>query len=698
MRGSEGRAIRPPGWPLDLSALPVFLTLLAMTFAFSLGYVWTGDLWWYLASGSEILRLGSIPDFDPFVYSLPEPAKWLSHSWLWTVVLAWLEGTLGLWSLPVLGTLLTGTIVTLIFTSARLDRFGLVNGILTLLVVLVASHRFALRAELPGWLLLVVFIRIFERAGPFSLRAAIVLASAQWLWSNLHGGYPLGILAALAYSVGGFIRIRGSKTSPSASSHLPLWVALLLVAVSLGTPDLGAQRLEDVIGVVSRFVGGSGSDASLPIVEWRSTFSPRFVSLQWAYVAFLFWGGASFLVASGPRRMARLLLFAGMAILGAWAVRFFTGFAITAALVTMLNLRDAKRIRLASGWTSRIAVPHASATACLCLVMSAMGMATWESRAQYELGQSKGHFFSLSPRTTCPGAADYILDRALSGPIFNEMGLGGYLIYRLHPGRQLFIDGRLLDRSLVDDYRDALGSREGWERLAKRHRFRTVVLGNLLEPSLPLRTWLAQDPAWEIAYLDPQAVIFVRSDGARDPPERAIFGREAGAAKIPFGAASRYWPRRWMELASRPLLRQAPFDLLNVYLGALSELGLHSDVEALSTRVLETDPDVAAARAFRGYARLEQGRPLEAVSDLRLAVEEMPGEIFAILNYALALNQIGRSEDALRQLQKAERLDPSSPQVQRVQRELRGRPFPLRPRGRRQGYEGENTFAKSSRG
>ena len=133
-------------------------------------------------------------------------------------------------------------------------------------------------------------------------------------------------------------------------------------------------------------------------------------------------GGASFLVGSGPRRMARLLLFAGMAILGAWAVRFFTGFAITAALVTMLNLRDAKRIRLPTGWTSRIAVPHASATACLCLVMSAMGVATWESRAQYELGQSKGHFFSLSPRTTCPGAADYMLDRALPGPIFNEMG------------------------------------------------------------------------------------------------------------------------------------------------------------------------------------------------------------------------------------------------------------------------------------
>lgn len=678
---SEGRAIHPPGWPLDLRALPVFFALLLMTFAFSLGYVWTGDLWWYLASGGEILRLGSIPSFDPFVYSLPEPAKWVTHSWLWTVILSWLEGRFGLWALPFAGTLLTGAIVTLIFTRARLDRFGLVNGLLTALVVLVASHRFALRAELPGWLLLVVFIRTFDRVGPFSLRGAILLASAQWLWSNLHGGFTLGILTALAYGVGGFIQNRWSKSRrPVASSDrrasepptLPLWVIPLLVVVSLGTPDLAGQRLADAIQVTSRFFGGPGSDASLPIVEWRSTFSPGFISLQWAYAVFLCGGGASFLLARSPRRIARLLLFAGMAILGAWAVRFFTGFAITAALVTMANLRDAKRPRLAPGRSSRIAVLHAFSTLCLCLVMSATGIATWESRAQFELGQSEDHFFSLSPRYTCPGAADYILAHALPGPIFNEMGLGGYLIYRLHPGRQLFIDGRLLDRSLVDDYRNALGSRERWERLTARHRFRTVVLSNLLEPSLPLRTWLAQDPAWEIAYLDPQAVVFVRNDAVPEPPERAIYGRGGEAAGIPFAAASRLLPRRWMEFASRPLLRQAPFDLLNVYLGALSELGLHPEVEALSTRVLKTVPDAAGARAFRGYARLEQGRPLEAVSDLRRAVEEMPKGIFAILNYALALNRIGHGEAALRQLQKAERLDSSSPQVQRVQRELRG--------------------------
>ena len=71
-------------WPLDARSLPVFLVLLAASSSFALGYLWNEDLWWYLASGKAILALGAIPSHDPFVYSLAEPARWTSHSWLWT--------------------------------------------------------------------------------------------------------------------------------------------------------------------------------------------------------------------------------------------------------------------------------------------------------------------------------------------------------------------------------------------------------------------------------------------------------------------------------------------------------------------------------------------------------------------------------------------------------------------------------------
>ncbi len=673
--------IRRLGGPLDPRSLPVFLILLATSSTFGLGYLWNEEIWWYLASGRAIIAGGAIPSHDPFIYSLAEPAAWVTHSWLWTVIVAALDGGLGLWALPLTGTLLAGAIVTLVFTRAPLDRFGLVNGLLTALVVVAGSYRFALRAELPGWLLLVAYILYFERDRGFRLRGILLLASAQWLWSNLHGGYPLGIVAVLAYSVGGFLQDRWSARRRSGASrdrpagaprHLPLWVAPVLILAPLATP-FAADRVATVIEVLRRFSGGTFGDASLPIVEWQSTFLPQFAYLQRIYGAVLGVGAASFLVGRGPRRLARLLLLVAMAVLAATAVRFLTGLAITVALVVMGNLHDAGWPLWRPARPAREAVVtwlHAWVTTCFCLGMLATAVATWELRSRFEVGQSADHFFSVGPRHSCPGAADYILEHGLPGPIFNDMGLGGYLIYRLYPERQLFIDGRILDRSLLDAYRGGLQAGERWQRLADHFGFQTVVLSNLRRWRVPLRAELAADPDWKMAYVDPQAVVFVRKNDRSPPRERAFFGKGRDSDLAPFTARPGIVRERWIQRAARPLLREGPLDLLNAYLAALSELGQQSKIEALATRALEVSPEAAAIRARRGFARLQRGRTELAVSDLRQATEQRPGDLSTIIPYALALNRLGQREAALIQIERALRLDPSNAWAQRVQRQV----------------------------
>ena len=37
---------------------------------------------------------------------------------------------------------------------------------------------------------------------------------------------------------------------------------------------------------------------------------------------------------------------------------------------------------------------------------------------------------------------DYMLENNLQGRIFNDFEIGGYLIYRMHPNSQVYIDGR----------------------------------------------------------------------------------------------------------------------------------------------------------------------------------------------------------------------------------------------------------------
>ena len=162
----------------------------------------------------------------------------------------------------------------------------------------------------------------------------------------------------------------------------------------------------------------------------------------------------------------------------------------------------------------------------------------------------------------------------------------------------------------------------------------------------------------------------MRKNDRSPPRERAFFGKGRDSNLAPFTARPGFVRERWIQRAARPLVREGPFDLLNAYLAALSELGQQLKVADLATRALEVSPDAAAIRARRGFARLQRGRAELAVSDLRQAMEQRPGDLFTIISYALALNRLGQREAAFLQAEKALRLDPSNAWAQRVHRNL----------------------------
>src|SRR5205085_4230883 len=50
--------------------------------------------------------------------------------------------------------------------------------------------------------------------------------------------------------------------------------------------------------------------------------------------------------------------------------------------------------------------------------------------------------FGLSFDPPPDRAVDFLLKNNLHGPIFNNLTLGNYLIYRLYPRQKVFVDGR----------------------------------------------------------------------------------------------------------------------------------------------------------------------------------------------------------------------------------------------------------------
>lgn len=666
-------------WPLDWRAAPVFLAFSAAVASFTLAFLWNTDVWWYLASGAEILDRGSVPSHDVFVYSLPEPAPWLTHSWLWTVLLAAANRAFGLQALPVIQTILVWGLLALVFTRGRIDRFGLVNALFVSGIVVAGATRLALRAELPGWILWCVYIVILER-GRFNWRSGVLLLLLQWLWANLHGGYLLGILPALAYSAGGWAQARWTRRSVQSDSHesasgaenAPLWLPVALLFVPLAAPPFAGRRAEalwqDAVGL---FSGGARND--LPIFEWQGIFSPTFEALPWLYAVIVLTGALSFVAAPSPRSWPRLLLFVGTAVLPILAVRFLVGLAITTAIVAISNLAEAQARVSAQAPSSRMAAFRSAVLAAVavatCAGFLAIAVSMWRARDLFEVGQSRDQYFSLNPMVTCPGAADFMLSNDLRGPIFNGMEMGGYLETRLYPEHQLFIDSRILNVSLLSESLRAQRSPAAWRALDARYGFRTVVLGNLGQRWSRLHAILIADPEWDLVFADVPASIFVRHADERatlrsDPPNVA-------EARVDALLAPQALPGfAWARFAVYNILREYPHLLLRNYLQVLLDLGRPQAVERRATAALSLRGDEVIWRVLRGRASLELGHYAAAEADLAYVVRRTPGNVWALREHAVALNHLGRRSEARRQLDRALALDRDYPGVAELRLEL----------------------------
>jgi hypothetical protein len=680
--------------PASKRWLLLSLPILAMTAALALGYLWTSDFWWYLGTGRVVLDLGgAFPAVDPFLDTGGEAVGWVAHSWLWTVIVAALERLAGLEAVVIFHAVVAGAVVALLYTTARTDRLGLTNALAALLFVVAMGTRLTGRAELATWLLLAVFVRLFERGGAWGWRCIALLAALQALWANLHGGYPLGIFVALCYALAPPVEERLRPHLPRrlapVAERPPLWLPVLLLVAAVADPRLAGERLAPLAFVLgSESVQPLGEAGTLLIVEWRSPFDATLPSSRPLALFLLAAGfGAAGFLARRRLSLARLALYAGMAALAAGAVRHVGGFALAAGMVTLANLSDAieerrhepgrgrgarRHGRGGRGSGSRRAPPWlpAAAAAALALVTLAAAAALWSGRRGFDAGQGSRPLFAVGPPHTAPGAAEYLLAHGAAGPLFHDFQLGGYLGPRLHPHHRVFVDPRVLDPALVVRYTRIVDSAAEWRRVEGERGFRTAVLGHYSRTlSSPLGQAIAVDPAWRLVYLDPLAVVF-----AKEQPHLPVVIRPWSAApgegdRLPFpgavsdaGALGRL--RRW-------ILGDEPTRYLVEYLANLGRLGRFDTMLEVADTALAAAPDHPLLLRQRCAAHLAAGDPAAARGDCRRAHALRPDDPQVVALYALVLARAGEPRHAAFLVDEALRRHPGDAALQRVRRQLR---------------------------
>jgi hypothetical protein len=298
-------------------------------------------------------------------------------------------------------------------------------------------------------------------------RLLFVVPPLILLWTNLHGGYALGLALVAIFAAEAVLTRRNAVPFAAA--------AVLALAASFIDPG-------------SLGLGAAAAHATSP---------PRFIVeeappdvLRPAGFVFALFGLATLglALARGGTLLDALLL-APLFWLGLSAQRHMPYFALAATPYIAASLSA-----LWFRWrpASRFALPRPA------IVGVGAGLV-----AMVAASVATAPFAPLE--TQYPTAARAKLG-ATSGNLLNEYDWGGYLIWRV-PERPVFIDGRLFLflPDVLTEYEEMVFMRPGWREQLDRHAIAQV----LLRPDRPLVVAL-RDAGWTVVAEDATALLLQR--------------------------------------------------------------------------------------------------------------------------------------------------------------------------------------------
>jgi len=462
------------------------------------------DTWWHVAVGERILQERVLPESDPYSFTVGGN-HWMAYEWLGEILLAVAARQQGVIGLKALLVLLAGTLFLLLYYYCYLRSKSIKASFVACTVLLpLATITFTARPQLLGYCFLVLTLICLERFQQGSSKALWILPLIFLVWVNTHGSFAFGLFVMGIYFAAGLFRFEWGAISAEAWSpqqRLRLETAMLLSVVAITLTPYGT-RLAAYPLEMALLQGNSTAN----IYEWlpaapETWFGKFFVIVLLAY----------FVAQAALRqryRLPELALFSFAVFSAALHRRFLIVF-----LIVFAPLLAALLARLLSPYNAAKDHPLLNAALVLAAVLAVAHFAP--SRDELKTAVSRNY-----PEH----AVEHLRSHPPAGPLFNEYGWGGYLIWALHPEQRVFIDGRadIYDYSGVfSDYLSISRVEEDALPLLRKYGIQAC----LVRQDGPISTLLSASPEWEQAYADEVSAIYVRKAGHASPAVLSAYRR-----------------------------------------------------------------------------------------------------------------------------------------------------------------------------
>ena len=470
------------------------------------------DLWGHVLFGRQLLAHGSLPRDNPYSYSAPG-FPWLHHEWLSEILMGSLFDKFGTAGLKLLKFACTaGTICFVAQAESETSAPALVQLSILLSVALILMPVMQFRPQLFDFLFLSATIALlarYQRRGMGMLWLAIPLTA---IWSNLHGGFFIGLVAIGVYGVAtmlddlwagrGFRRGLGILAIAAVATASTVITFLIPPA-----RDTWVTLIHSMLNPMTHYT----------VADWRplipSLINAPADSVEQKYfvLVLLFFGAAFVSVVLTPRGGDLPMIAVGAVMLaGAFmAVRNVPMAVIAIAPVFANHLALLMRPRKV-----------ASADAASARAMPRAGRLVVEA-----LIAAMAIFFARSYGVLSPGidasdypvrAVDFMKAHGLKGNVLADYAWGQYVIWHAAPDSKVFIDSRYdlgYPPAVVADYMELeRGGASGAHTLAAyAHDFVVVKNGS------PAARLMDSQSGWRLIYSDQIAALYARasSDAAR---------------------------------------------------------------------------------------------------------------------------------------------------------------------------------------
>jgi hypothetical protein len=447
------------------------------------------DLWFHLRTGQWIIEHGQVPFQDPFsTYGANRP--WLIYSWLFEILVYGLFKAFGL-----VGIVWFTAVMSLLIALALhfLVRRAKLPFLMELILLALALGGMKTLYSPRSWLFSILFfavelnVALRVRSGGKPVLLA-VLPPIFLLWANLHIQFSYGLAVLGLFTLESLIAaMRRSDVAGEKADAIPLgpMIATVIFCVLATLVNPYHHRLIVVVMGLATQTGAFQYIQELQPLFFRSP-------TDWFVLALALWTAYSLGWQKSLRILPLGLLL--MAVLLSFRARRDSWVVVTVA-AALISDHGAW-----SAFGESFRITRARVIFVVVAVIVALGLM---SRYR-EIDES--HLLKAVERRFPVGAVAFVKQNQFSGPLYNHLDWGGYLIWSL-PELPVSMDGRTNvhgDPRTIRSLSTWAGN-PGWDSDPELVNARLVIA----EIRRPLTSNLRRDARFRLVYEDETAAVFV---------------------------------------------------------------------------------------------------------------------------------------------------------------------------------------------